>query len=288
MATYGEKELSVSEALLRLYLRVKSDLRPASGDHVTVDVTVTASLLGNNTFTCSPQVIAHQTSLNITSSTPNRWVEWNLTRTLSDCWNISQADELLEVNVNFTLPECNNVTRNLSVPVQVVDPTIVPLSQEKRREYALVQPMLVVYVDNHDTASKEPMTADTESSTTTSSSRSKRQTPPLCKLANFTINFADLGLHNILIPYSYNARHCVGSCNLHVIDRVKNITNHARLFAAASLIHMRSPDKFLSAPTQPCCVPVEFEHMHLMEIQKDSSFSYRKYPGMIATKCGCR
>ena len=290
VSAYSGKNFAISSSILRFYLQIKSDLRPTHGNSVAVNATVSATLVGNSSFTCNRTVVLHERTLNVSNSTQNHYEEWNITKVLCDCWNISHGDDLLEVQINFTLPECNNSSSG-RVPVQVVDPAVVPLSQKNRRaKYSQVQPMLVMYVDE-DTADKSSMVEE-------SPSRSRRSTPsrvtrfsstiPSCQLANFTINFADLGLHQVLIPYSYNAHHCVGSCNPHVIDKVKNSTNHARLFASAAAKYVREPLKFKSPPKQPCCVPVEYDHIHLIEVHPDKSFSYKKYLDMSVTKCGCR
>ena len=285
MTAYGDKKLAIS-SILRFYLQIKSDLRPTNGSSVAVNATVSATLVGNSSFTCNETVVLHERTLNVSNSTQNHYEEWNITKVLCDCWNISRGDDLLEVQITFTLPECNN-SSSLRVPVQVVDPAVVPLTQTNRRaKYSQVQPMLVVYVE-HETSKSSSMVEEPSKP-----ARSRRSTvttsASTCRLANFTINFADLGLHQVLIPFSYNARHCVGSCDSHVIDQSGNSTNHARLFASATARYAREPKMFKSPPKQPCCVPVEYDHIHLIEIHPDKSFSYKKYLNMSVTKCGCR
>ena len=272
---------------------------PAStNDLVPVNITAAATVLSSNTLGCSPTVVAHKQTLEVTSTMLNHWQEWNVTETLWNCWNVTKGDELLEMEVNFTLPGCS--VNNGRIPVRVVDPAIVPLHQDKRRsKYALVQPMMVVYVldkDERENSKQNGLmiddTLDISNSTEENDSThtvSKRQTrTPSCRLANFTINFADIGLHRVLVPHSYNARHCVGSCSPHVIDRVKNSTNHARLFASAYAKYKIEPRRFLSPPHSPCCIPIEYTSRHLIELRKDGSLSFTKYPNMVATKCGCR
>ena len=287
-----------------MYLQVKSDLRPSENDSVLVNVSVAATVLGNNTLKCDPTTLAHKRTLHVNASTPNHWQEWDVTSNLQNCWNITKGDELLEMEINFTLPDCE---RNKRVPIRVVDPATVRLHQEKRRsKYELVQPMVVVYVvDEKERDSSKwstnglkiediSDTVETRNSTDDDSDSSghfvskRRAVIKHCKLENFTINFAQISLHRVLAPHSYNARHCVGSCNPHVIERVRNSTNHARLFASTYAKYQTQPSQFLSPPHNPCCVPVEYSHMHLIELRKDGSLSYMKYPNMVATKCGCR
>ena len=58
--------------------------------------------------------------------------------------------------------------------------------------------------------------------------------------------------------------------------------------SAGAAKYVREPLKFKSPPKQPCCVPVEYDHIHLIEVHPDKSFSYKKYLDMSVTKCGCR
>ena len=128
---HESERFAISEAMLRVYLQVRSNLRPSTNDSVPVNITAAATVLGNNTLGCSPTIVAHKQTLEVTSTMPNHWQEWNVTETLQNCWNVKKGDELLEMEVNFTLPGCS--VNNGRIPVRVVDPAIVPLHQDKRR-----------------------------------------------------------------------------------------------------------------------------------------------------------
>lgn len=289
-------------------MQVKNHLRPIGNETVTVDATVTLSVTGN--FSNST-IIGHTTRFNIDSSSKDQWVEWNITNALlQNCWMLKEGFEHMQLQVKFAMPFCTS-SKQL-VPVSIVDPGTIALNSKRRNKFSVFQPMIVVYMfgDEDGTANiKDSSNLPVQVSNTaaqvnstqappsdSSSSRQKRQTVTRtvgsdtgnCRVANYTINFADLGLHNILAPFAYNARHCVGLCTPHRIERTLDKTNHARLFSTAYALYVHQPSKFSSAPMNPCCVPVEYTFIHLLELRKDGALSYMKYPDMMVNRCGCR
>ena len=117
---------------------------------------------------------------------------------------------------------------------------------------------------------------------------SKRAFVSPCRLSSVRINFADINMHHVLAPTSYNAKQCLGDCSKRKIsDNVVN--NHARLLAAAAHYWYSTNQQNISqVPAVPRCVSLSYAYLGLMTINRQGEVKLANYPNMEATSCGCR
>lgn len=107
--------------------------------------------------------------------------------------------------------------------------------------------------------------------------RRKRQ----CKRKTMIVDFNSFQWTNWLLePSSYNAYHCHGFCKFPV-PRHLTSNNHAIIQA---LVH--SKNKSFVPP--PCCVPNEFDALHILLLDGPDRVVLRRKVGLIAKSCACK
>ncbi|XP_075400839.1 muellerian-inhibiting factor [Tenrec ecaudatus] len=91
----------------------------------------------------------------------------------------------------------------------------------------------------------------------------------------------DLGAeHSVLIPETYQANNCQGTCGWPQSDHSPHYGNHVVL-----LLKMQARGAALARP--PCCVPTAYASKVLISLSEER-ISARHVPNMVATECGCR
>ena len=271
----------------------------ADGEVATVDVavfmnafanssTITTAHLQNATFTGQQQ-------FDVVSNS-SAWQEINITEGLESIWPPSADTPLVEIILRLQV----NCDDRKKVPVSFINPAEISLEQMNRRNrYANFQPLMLVFLDNKEVKERlrkeeEQVIADEiagqESDITRLEEERAKRTAYLdgCRLENFTINFADLKLDNILSPHSTNVRMCTGSCS-HTFIKLnsKTATNHAKMMASSYALHQLNPDEFQGS-REPCCVPTKYDPLFLLMQHRDQSIELNLYPNFIVKKCGCR
>ncbi|XP_006898040.1 PREDICTED: muellerian-inhibiting factor [Elephantulus edwardii] len=85
---------------------------------------------------------------------------------------------------------------------------------------------------------------------------------------------------SVLIPETYQANNCQGTCGWPQSDRNPHYGNHVVL-----LLKMQARGTALARP--PCCVPTAYGSKVLISLSEER-ISARHVPNMVATECGCR
>lgn len=85
---------------------------------------------------------------------------------------------------------------------------------------------------------------------------------------------------SVLIPETYQANNCQGSCGWPQSDRNPHYGNHVVL-----LLKMQARGATLARP--PCCVPTAYAGKLLITLSEER-ISAHHVPNMVATECGCR
>uniref|UniRef100_A0A8C5LDF7 Muellerian-inhibiting factor n=1 Tax=Jaculus jaculus TaxID=51337 RepID=A0A8C5LDF7_JACJA len=85
---------------------------------------------------------------------------------------------------------------------------------------------------------------------------------------------------SVLIPETYQANNCQGSCGWPQSDRNPRYGNHVVL-----LLKMQARGAALARP--PCCVPTAYTGKLLISLSEER-ISAHHVPNMVATECGCR
>ncbi|XP_036097805.1 muellerian-inhibiting factor [Molossus molossus] len=85
---------------------------------------------------------------------------------------------------------------------------------------------------------------------------------------------------SVLIPETYQANNCQGTCGWPQSDRNPRYGNHVVL-----LLKMQARGAALARP--PCCVPTAYAGKLLITLSEER-ISAHHVPNMVATECGCR
>ncbi|XP_004689435.1 PREDICTED: muellerian-inhibiting factor [Condylura cristata] len=85
---------------------------------------------------------------------------------------------------------------------------------------------------------------------------------------------------SVLIPETYQANNCQGTCGWPQSDRNPSYGNHVVL-----LLKMQARGAALARP--PCCVPTAYAGKLLISLSEER-ISAHHVPNMVATECGCR
>lgn len=285
-----QKTLPVEKATLRAYLKVIPRLM-GPDNPTTVNIDVYMKRVGSDS---SMGVHAGELQLSVTPQT-GAWVELDITQGVRSLWP-PQVDES---HVEITVMSRTNCRKRASVYFE--DPTSIPLSQVRRRKrlYAL-QPLFLVYISDEnlkEIVRNETSSAaeefdnfdDTATGSAATQGRQKRQALQKCGMSDFEIVFGDLKLDYVLVPHSYNAKQCTGSCSHQTVTDHKELaTNHAKLMASAKVLSQIQPGTFARQPKGPCCVPTKYGSMTLVTPGLDRSLKYVVYPHMVVQECRCR
>ena len=259
------RQVPVQRGTLRAYLQTIPRL-VRGGQTVPMRVTINASLLNSNS---SQSVFAGEHHINVTSAS-NGWVDLNITQGIQELWPPRKEEHVVE----FTLTLSVGCKHYKKVPATFVNPAEIPLKNAKRRErHRVLQPMLLVHLS--DMQVKEMVKSGEQqtlpggeeeivlSEGDTQSERRKRNTGNFCAIEDFTVNFHDLQLYYILVPFQYNAKRCTGSCSHTMLARRGQAgTNHAKIMASAKAVSQVYPSVvFRHPPRDPCCVPTKYKSL---------------------------
>lgn len=262
----------VMRALLRPYLQVA--VPEALGARLAVNVTVSAKLSEDETF------LATETTLTIGYNSSG-WIELDITEGLKRLWSSSTSSRA-----------------ELTVTLVVINGTVATLASVSVAEGEL-QPLLIIYLSDNVLRQKLIENSASAESNQLEDSRSKRSSvtyPEACRIYNYTIQFPDIGLSNILVPYSYNARKCVGLCSSPYFKGVNDVNNYAVMInSAKAAYNALSPtvtaalsDEYVPPPTAPCCVPTGYSSLNTLMQNLDGSVKIEILTDIQVTACGCR
>lgn len=301
-------DTTLSKALLRVYLQPIGRLMPTNGESVDIQVNISARAVMNDS-NCSGSTFVSSHTIHVSSDMEDHWEEWNITDGFKNCWNSTNRNvSYIEFSVNFQKMQC--IPGKKKIPIEIVDPAVIPVEDEERRKrHWPLQPFVLVFLDNEEERRKlisqstesvgiaPPLALDEnilESDNGDFASRKKRADIPLCNLTTYHINFANLGMHNILLPAQYNARMCSGDCSRRSLNDLPEhkLTNHVRLIAFSRSwydnLHPNDKAKVKTIPEKPKCVPLAFQSLKVTTVVDDSTLSMVTYGEMSATRCGCR
>lgn len=222
------------------------------------------------------------------TSNSSGWTELNVTQGLMEIQTMSELSNIIEVTVTITV-DCSS---HKKVPLTLVDPSSVPLSQEPRRlRLSKLQPMLLIYLSDENLKEelKKEATDPMHSGEDLDVEEIEKRSSSGCHLEDFMINFHNIDLDYVLAPYEYNARYCTGLCSHSVLRYQGNIaTNHAKIIASAYALRNRNPPALSHQLKEPCCVPIRYDPMPLLTLYDHDELNYAVYPAMSVSACGCR
>jgi hypothetical protein len=294
LAIDNPETFPLSKAILRMYFQPTERFLPANNTTVDVIATVyTKAVSSLNHTGCRGQFIAAERTIKVNSSFQSQWLELDVKDGILSCWNNATQKDKLEVTVELKLAQCKSEhIFKKKVPISIVDPATIPISQEVRRNrHWALQPMIILYFDNEDERniikqSLEPKypALSVEDEKISINKRSANIDEIKCRRENLTITFAELKMHHILAPNSYTANQCVGDCS-HSIIKFSHASNHARILAAAH--SMFEPTKDFK-PRKPCCVAVQHKGQAVLRMKSDGNLANVVYNDMTALKCACR
>lgn len=264
-------------AILRSYLQVTPDPRTPAA-RVAVNVTVFAKLSDREPF------VAAQSTLEVEHNSSG-WIELDVTEGLKRMW--ASASSRAELTV--TLDMVNGTVATVALADSV--------SLAEEAGYAQFQPQLIIHLNNQKLRQKLiESTAESNELTNTKSKRASEYYPEACIIRNYTIQFPDIGLSNILAPYSYNARKCTGLCSPPYITGVDDVNNYATMVNSAKATYnalrpavaAALPDEYVPPPTTPCCVPTRYNPITTFMQNLDGSVKVETLSDMQVVACGCR
>ena len=303
------ERIPLKEGRLRPYLQV-INRHVEGGKVVPVQLSIELNIFvgGNTTAAPSRSSSAQLQSVNV-SSESNGWLELNITSALSQIWPPTENQTLAEVRL---IAEVNCDTFR-KIPLNFVNPAEIPLERATRREKHLdLQPLLLVFSD--DGHIKEQIAKGQEEIEMGDESfevrgaedfdrRRKRQISAEddpCRVEDFTVNFADLGLRNIITPLSTNIKRCAGNCSHPALKEASDpnlATNHAKIMASAHILYVlqkfqNGSSMYIIEPKEPCCAPVEYSPKYLIRQQHtegtDFAIELKLFPNFVVERCGCR
>ncbi|KAG1655759.1 Bone morphogenetic protein 8A [Nymphon striatum] len=118
------------------------------------------------------------------------------------------------------------------------------------------------------------------------SKRSAEKLPPhfeikdICKRHELEINFEKIKFDWIIMPKSYKAYYCKGSCSYPITST--NITKHATI---QSIVHLNKPGNEVP---EPCCVPNILSPLQVFTANGDGKVAMKYIDDMIVESCGCK
>lgn len=306
------ERIPLKEGRLRPYLQVIN--RHVEGGRIVpvqLSVELNTFVGGNTTAAPSRSSSAQLQSINV-SSVSNGWLELNITSAVSQIWPPTENQTLVEVRLIAEV-DCET---NRKIPMNFVNPAEISLERATRREKHLdFQPLLLVFSD--DSYVKEQIakgqeeiemgdeTFEVRGAEDIEKRRRRRrqvsspESDP-CRIENFTVNFEDLGLHNIITPLSANIKRCAGNCSHPALKDASDpnlATNHAKIMASAQILYILQKFQdgspmYAIEPKEPCCSPVEYSPKYLLRQQhtegSDFAIELKLFPNFVVERCGCR
>ena len=297
----------LTKGILRPYLQV-INRHVDGGEVIPVQLSVELNLFegSNRSVAATRNSSAQLRSISINSES-NGWLELNITSALREVWPPTDNLTLVEVRLVAEV-DCETFKK---VPLNFINPAEIPLERATRRERHLkLQPLLLVFSDdaqvkNQIAKGKEEIDMGNETIEVHGAEdfdnrrkRKRRSTDSdSCDIQNFTINFADLGLVNILSPHSVNIKRCLGNCSHTVLKKSPDqnlATNHAKIMASAQILYKlqkfqsNSSLMYLTEPKVPCCVPIEYSPVYLIRQNHTLAIELKMFPNFVVEKCGCR
>ncbi|KAL5483786.1 hypothetical protein EMCRGX_G020201 [Ephydatia muelleri] len=265
----------VMRAILRSYLQV-TPVPGTPAARAAVNVTVFAKLSDREPFA------AAQSTLEVG---PSGWIELDVTEGLKRMW--VSTSSLAELTV--TLAMVNGTVATIALADSV--------SLAEGAGYAQFQPLLIIHLSDKKLRQKLiESTAESNELTETRSKRTSDYYPEACRIHNYTILFSDIGLSNILVPYSYNARKCTGLCSSPYFKGVDDVNNYAVMVNSAKAAYnalrpavaAALSDEYVPPPTAPCCVPTRYSSLTTLMQNLDGSVKVETLSDMQVLACGCR
>ena len=289
-----EKQVPLSKATLRAYMKVIPRLFKRNSIPVSMDVYMTSSGLNNT----SARVHAGHNEMIVTPQSAS-WVELDISTGVRSLWPPRENENRVEITVIFR----TNCDVSKKVPIIFEDPTSIPVQQKKRRQRMYgFQPIFLVSLSDEEV--KEIIKSESvrlENSTKygnvgslidsadSAGERERRSSVSQpCHRDDYFINFSNLGMTQIYWPVTYNAYQCHGSCSHNTINLNNEVANnHAKLLASAKVISAE-PNSPVAEPVVPCCVGDTYYGLTLVVPKGEHSLQYAFYTEMVIDECKCR
>ena len=260
----------VHRVILRSYIQV-NHIHAKNSTSITATVSIR---LQNGTF----KTIA---TIGLQLPTSGGWKEFDITRGMKEVLFAGGINYPIEFVVSLS------PLKGLKIEATLANPASLPVQQ--RKNIIGQQTLLILHLA--DPALKRKM-SKFESEVNLSRSKMTREVyPEACKIRNFTINFSNIGLNYVLIPYSFNARKCEGLCSPPYYKGVDDVSNYALLINGAKVAQDGSNltgSENLPPAESPCCVPTKYSPQILTTQHRDGSIRTEFYGDMMVETCGCR
>ena len=314
---HDSRNLPLTKACLRVYLQPINRLLPV-GRNASVNISISI-MLTKNTGNANDNATTLETDWEPVATVEvapgdGHWLELQIEQQLAEIWDYVETEDLIEVQLRMEA-ECDERSK---LPARLVNPATAGVSEKKRENNLVVQPILVLSIDDEevkraifddllvfdskqvviggeeegDEEEMEIEGVEEEEEEEEGEARVKRNArrryqETLCKLENFTINFVELGFRSFLAPLEANIRRCVGQCSFHhIVTNLALATNHAKIIASASFVYGMS-DLGVTPPKEPCCAVVSYSPIYIVQIYGET-IEQRLYPNFVADKCGCQ
>jgi hypothetical protein len=292
---YANRQLLPSDAFIRVYIVSKDDFFANGSIVVPVRVSLNLQVTNNSNGTTSEADDTPQwTSLgnidvNINSSS---WHQFNIKESLVHLWDPEAETFVIVVTLKFDV----GCEQSDELPMTLLNPAVFNLTEVRRQEIGIFQPILVIYTD--DKLIKKVIrnsylvSHDERVTLQDRNERRKRYAPDhICHIEDFTLRFSDLGINYVNRPVSLNIKRCVGDCSIYQAPYTAALTtNHARLMTSAASSHRNQvfPPNSLR-PENPCCSPIGYHPEYIMTTTPDKNrYKISLEQDMIVSRCGCR
>lgn len=298
-------DISLNKAVIRPYMQVINRLINEN-EAIPLNISVSLQLFHRNmpvNSSASSPIHHFVRTIDVTSNSDG-WLELDITAPIQSIWSpTSMQLPIVEITLRMEV-DCINHSK---VPVQFINPAEVELYKVSRREkHTKLQPLLVIFLEDKVVKMKlkdENMLKEEEvmeasdgadiSRTIANNARRRRSSTPTCAITDFTVNFTQLGLDNVVLPVTLNIGQCSGDCSHHAILEHNQASNHARIIANAKSLN--DDGSFLSDNStmyyqnheNPCCTPLTYAPAYIL-LKVSGSYKNQLYLNMIATRCLCK
>ncbi len=291
--------VNLLKSVLRVYLQPINRLLP--NEAVDIQVNISARALTNESDYDEEKIVSSQI-ISVSKDTRDHWVEWDIANGIcSRLWDNIDNVSRVELVVHFQKLKC--VAGQKKIPIKILDPATIPIDDTNRRsKHWPLQPFVLIFLEDENKrkqlqasvkeVQEEQLLLDEFDYDTEEENMSvqKRATVEHCKLKPLYIFFADLGMHHVLVPASYNANQCSGDCSKRTRNK-NNVNNHSTLVASAREwfeLNDTSNTSSSTTPQNPRCVSLSYNPFMLVILQKNLNMVSHMYSDMISTVCGCR
>ena len=219
----------------------------------------------------------------------DQWVEITLTDGVRHLWSQIQQSTEIQVTIEATV-DCVN---QANIPFSFVNPATIPLGHSDRESSFTFQPLLLIFANDAAAQSTKLYEDDSSTIEPPAAVRDRRSTGDHCQRYNLTVVFSDIGLQNIILPYSLNIGKCSGSCLHSTLRQYSSLgTNHAKIMASIHEQQALVPNSLITSDgpaINPCCSPALYKSPTELLLQEDDEgFSItQQFKDLEVATCGC-